>query len=105
MFTNLFGGVAGSKFGLFCTLITSLFLQILCLGALMLIEPLFGELQREGISDSTRLKATVWITAFLAFSGVAKDFMKLTGKSTPKLVTKDGQEGRLFRLIAWLTGE
>ncbi len=30
--------------------------------------------------------------------------MKLTGKATPKLVTKEGAEGRLFQLVAWLTG-
>ena len=28
VFTNLFGGVAGSKYGLRCTLLTSLFLQV-----------------------------------------------------------------------------
>jgi hypothetical protein len=31
IFTNFFGGVAGSKFGLFCMLMSSLVLQILCL--------------------------------------------------------------------------
>lgn len=31
IFTNLFGGVAGSKMGLYFTLITSLLLQMLCL--------------------------------------------------------------------------
>jgi hypothetical protein len=31
IFTNFFGGVAGSKFGLFCMLLSSLGLQILCL--------------------------------------------------------------------------
>ena len=30
--------------------------------------------------------------------------MKLTGKATPKLVTKEGAEGKLFQLVAWLTG-
>lgn len=30
--------------------------------------------------------------------------MKLTGKSAPKLVNKDGAEGRLFKLVAWITG-
>lgn len=35
---------------------------------------------------------------------VAQDFMKLTGKATPKLVTKEGAEGRLFQVVAWLTG-
>jgi hypothetical protein len=45
------------------------------------------------------------VTFFECFSGVAKDLMKITGKSTPKLVTKDGAEGKLFRLVAWITGE
>ena len=79
VFTNLFGGVAGSKFGLFYTLISSLFLQILCVGALMLIPALFGDLNRVGITQQKRIQATVWITAFQTFSGVAKDLMKLTG--------------------------
>ena len=70
----------------------------------MLVSPLFGQLNMHGITSDTRLRATVWITAVQAFSGVAKDFMKLTGKSTPKLVTRAGQEGRLFRIVAWLTG-
>lgn len=35
---------------------------------------------------------------------IVQDLMKLTGKATPKLVTKDGAEGRLFQLVAWLTG-
>ncbi|KAG5182558.1 putative membrane transporter [Tribonema minus] len=77
--TNLFGGVAGSKYGLFCTLLSSLLLQMLCL-------------------------ATIYVTVFECFSGVAKDLMKISGKSTPKLVTKEGAEGRLFRLVAWITG-
>jgi hypothetical protein len=47
----------------------------------------------------------VYVTFFQCFSGVAKDLMKITGKSTPKLVTKEGAEGRLFRLVAWITGE
>lgn len=33
-----------------------------------------------------------------------QDLMKLTAKSMPKLVTKEGAEGRLFQLVAWLTG-
>ena len=50
------------------------------------------------------IQATVYITAMQAFSGIAKDLMELAGKSTPELVTKDGAEGRLFRLIVWITG-
>eukprot|EP00611_Tribonema_gayanum_P003201 TRINITY_DN12492_c0_g1_i1.p1 TRINITY_DN12492_c0_g1~~TRINITY_DN12492_c0_g1_i1.p1 ORF type:complete len:525 (+),score=177.57 TRINITY_DN12492_c0_g1_i1:68-1642(+) len=103
--TNLFGGVAGSKYGLFCTLLSSLLLQMLCLGALMCMGPLFGDLENEDvISSKTRIQATIYVTVFECFSGVAKDLMKISGKSTPKLVTKEGAEGRLFRLVAWITG-
>ncbi|CAM9245362.1 unnamed protein product [Scytosiphon promiscuus] len=104
VFTNLFGGVAGSKYGLRCTLLTSLTLQIACLAALTQTEPILGDL-KEATPGSTRyLEATIYITAWQALAGVAKDLMKLTGKATPKLVTKEGAEGRLFQLVAWLTG-
>ncbi|CAM9206355.1 unnamed protein product [Ectocarpus fasciculatus] len=104
VFTNLFGGVAGSKYGLRFTLLTSLVLQIVCLSALTQTEPVLGDL-KEATPGSTRyLEATIYITAWQALAGVAKDFMKLTGKATPKLVTKEGAEGRLFRVVAWLTG-
>jgi hypothetical protein len=101
--TNFFGSLCGARYGLQCTLLSSLFLQILCLGGLMAVEPIFGQLD-ENIDAKSRTWATVYITAFQAFAGIAKDFMKLTGKSTPKLVTKDGEEGSLFRFVAWLTG-
>eukprot|EP00752_Nemacystus_decipiens_P003165 g2929.t1 len=104
VFTNLFGGVAGSKYGLRCTLLTSLALQIICLAALTHTEPVLGDLT-EATSGSTRyIEATIYITAWQSLAGVAKDLMKLTGKATPKLVTKEGAEGRLFQLVAWLTG-
>ncbi|CAM9980606.1 unnamed protein product, partial [Pylaiella littoralis] len=104
VFTNLFGGVAGTKYGLRCTLLTSLVLQIVCLVALTQTEPVLGDL-KEATPGSTRyMEATIYITAWQALAGVAKDFMKLTGKATPKLVTKDDAEGRLFQLVAWLTG-
>lgn len=45
------------------------------------------------------------MTGHFVFVSVRRqDLMKLTGKATPKLVTKDGAEGRLFELVAWLTG-
>jgi hypothetical protein len=37
-------------------------------------------------------------------SGVSKDFMKISCKTVPKLVTKDGEQGKLFKLVAWVTG-
>ncbi|CAG8700074.1 2057_t:CDS:2, partial [Racocetra fulgida] len=39
------------------------------------------------------------------FSGVAKDLVKLGGKSITKLVTKSSyHQSQLFKLVAWLTG-
>ncbi|CAM9266029.1 unnamed protein product, partial [Hapterophycus canaliculatus] len=79
-------------------------IQIACLAALTQTEPILGDL-KEATPGSTRyFEATVYITAWQALAGVAKDLMKLTGKATPKLVTKEGAEGRLFQLVAWLTG-
>ncbi|CAM9497833.1 unnamed protein product [Ascophyllum nodosum] len=104
VFTNLFGGVAGSKFGLQCTLMTSLILQIVCLSALTQTERIVGSLSEATSGSARYMEATLYITAWQTLAGVAKDFMKLTGKATPKLVTKEGAEGRLFQLVAWLTG-
>ncbi|CAB1108883.1 unnamed protein product [Ectocarpus sp. CCAP 1310/34] len=104
VFTNLFGGVAGSKYGLRFTLLTSLVLQIVCLSALTQTEPVLGDLKEATPGNTRYLEATIYITAWQALAGVAKDLMKLTGKATPKLVTKEGAEGRLFRVVAWLTG-
>eukprot|EP00903_Cladosiphon_okamuranus_P018339 g16871.t1 len=104
VFTNLFGGVAGSKYGLRCTLLSSLSLQIICLAALTQTEAIVGDLKEATSGSAPYIQATFYITAWQALAGVAKDLMKLTGKSTPKLVTTEGAEGRLFRLVAWLTG-
>ncbi|CAM9495030.1 unnamed protein product [Chrysoparadoxa australica] len=102
VFTNLFGGVAANIYGLQFTLLTSLALQIACLCALTGVNSVFGDLtEAEG---QERVEATIYITAFQALAGVAKDLMKLTGKSTPKLCNKSGGEGVLFRMVAWLTG-
>jgi hypothetical protein len=38
------------------------------------------------------------------FGGIAKDLTKLGGKTVTKLVTKDGQKTRLFKLVSILTG-
>lgn len=38
------------------------------------------------------------------FAGVAKDLAKLGGKTVTKLVTPEGRDTRLFRLVSLLTG-
>uniref|UniRef100_A0A7S2WN85 Major facilitator superfamily (MFS) profile domain-containing protein n=1 Tax=Mucochytrium quahogii TaxID=96639 RepID=A0A7S2WN85_9STRA len=103
VFTNLFGGIAGTRWGLKCTLFTSLFLQLVGLGLLMAVGPLFGY-EYSDMTSRDRLNLLIYITFCQALSGVSKDFMKLSCKSIPKLVTKEGQNGRLFKYVAWVTG-
>mmetsp|Transcript_21729 Transcript_21729/g.26353 ORF Transcript_21729/g.26353 Transcript_21729/m.26353 type:complete len:525 (+) Transcript_21729:228-1802(+) len=103
MITNMFGGIAGNRYGLKCTMLTSLILQLVGLALLALIEPIFGELNEE-TSGSTKSGAIAYITFCQALSGVSKDFMKLSCKSMPKLVTKANAEDKLFKLVAWVTG-
>ena len=38
------------------------------------------------------------------FAGIAKDLTKLGGKTVTKLVTPEGKNTRLFRLVSLLTG-
>jgi len=100
--TNLVGGVYGARRGMRWLLLSGIALQILGLALLCFVEPIFGNLAIA--SSSMRWKATVFITVVQALLGVAKDLMKIQGKATPKLVTKSGDDERLFKLVAWLTG-
>jgi len=105
--TNLYGGLLATRFGLKKTLFTAVVLQILGLVALMLVEPIFGDLleQSETISDSKRVAAAIYISFCQMWSGISKDFMKISCKTVPKLVTKENDEDdRLYKLVAWVTG-
>eukprot|EP00948_MAST-09A_sp_MAST-9A-sp1_P001148 g1148.t1 len=153
--TNLYGGLAASKYGLKATMFVSLVLQCFGLVALLLIQPLFGQhLHCEAssvtgsngtnstnsslnislntainvsnnnsiktntsdadsgnnsgdvctIDSQTRFTIALYITLCQMISGVSKDFMKVSCKTIPKLVTKDGDKGRLFWIVAWVTG-
>lgn len=104
--TNLFGGFVGVRHGLKLTLFVSVSLQVLGLTLLMLVTPIFGDLEDEAsVSDDTRANVIVYITLCQMLSGISKDFMKLSCKSVPKLVTKpDDADDRLFKLVAWVTG-
>ncbi len=88
--TNLFGGWLGARSGLNRTLIAGLALQIVALGLLTLQ------------SESWQTWASVvWVMGAQALSGVAKDLTKMSAKSAVKYVAG---EGKLFRLVALLTG-
>jgi len=100
VFTNLFGGVIATRYGLKFTLLCSLLCQVAGLGLLLTIEPIFGDLE----TLENKGGATVYITFCQALSGIAKDLMKLSCKSMPKLVSKPGDDDKLFSIVAWVTG-
>ncbi|CAG8569160.1 2289_t:CDS:2 [Ambispora gerdemannii] len=94
--TNLVGGILGSRLGLRFCLLTGLVAQIIGIGILC-------GLQR----DWTRTVIIVYITIAQGFSGVAKDMVKLGGKSVTKIVKHNDSsthQSALFKLVAYLTG-
>ncbi|GES82973.1 organoarsenical effux MFS transporter ArsJ [Rhizophagus clarus] len=91
--TNLFGGILGSRLGLKFCLLTGLVFQIIGIGLLCGLRLNWG-----------KTIVIIYIIISQGFSGIAKDMVKLGGKSVTKLVTNDGQQSKLFKLVAWLTG-
>ncbi|KAJ3009531.1 hypothetical protein HKX48_007883 [Thoreauomyces humboldtii] len=95
--TNLLGGIVGSQWGLRLCTLTGLTCQLvgMCL--------LFAMI---GADDWPRGAVIGYVVFAQSFAGVAKDLVKLAGKSVTKLVAKDdrGTHSSLFRLVAWLTG-
>ncbi|CAG8600261.1 5649_t:CDS:2 [Ambispora leptoticha] len=95
--TNLVGGILGSRLGLRFCLLTGLITQIIGIGILC-------GLQR----DWPRTVVIIYIIIAQGFSGVAKDMVKLGGKSVTKLVKHDDDlsthQSALFKLVAYLTG-
>lgn len=88
--TNLVGGWLGARIGLNRTMNLGMGLQILALG--MLLAP-------------TAWLTVPWVMAAQALSGIAKDLNKMSAKSAIKtLVPKEGQDEKLFKYIALLTG-
>ena len=91
--TNLAAGLAGAKWGIRCTLVFGLSLQLVSYGLLF------------GWSDEwDEATAIVYVTIAQMFGGIAKDLTKLGGKTVTKLVTPEEQSTRLFRLVSMLTG-
>jgi len=88
--TNLIGGWVGARHGLNRTLLAGLSLQIVALVALTFHDV-----------DWNEWLAVGFVMAFQALSGVAKDLTKMSSKSAVKFVAGDG---RLFALVAALTG-
>ena len=91
--TNLVGGWIAGHFGLKSTLAGGLAAQVLALTMLGLLDT----------SWSVALSVAYVMTA-QALSGIAKDLVKMSSKSSVKLLVQEGQHGALFKWVAILTG-
>jgi len=91
--TNLFAGLAGSRWGLRATLLVGLGLQLISFTLLFFWD-----------SSWSKTMAIAYVTIAQMFAGVAKDLTKLGGKVVTKLVTPEGKEQKLFKLVSLLTG-
>jgi len=87
--TNLVGGWLGARIGLNRTMNLGLLCQAIALGALL-------------VPDAWLTLG--WVMAAQALSGVAKDLNKMSAKAGLKSLLPAGQNQRLFRWVAALTG-
>jgi MFS family permease len=92
--TNVLAGIAGAKWGIKWTLTTGLALQICGLGMLCS--------WRSGTWN--RVTSIIYVTFAQMLCGIAKDLVKLGGKTVTKLVTPDDKQGMLFSLVSYVTG-
>jgi MFS family permease len=95
--TNLLGGVFGTSHGLKSSLVVGLLCQLIGIAALTVLL----------WTDSWNpIGIICYVTAVQTFTGIAKDLVKLAGKSSTKLVKvlKGDHEDSLFKVVAWLTG-
>jgi len=87
--TNLVGGYLGARLGLNRTMNIGLGIQVAAL--LMLTVP-------------SAWLTIPWVMGAQALSGIAKDLNKMSAKSSIKLLVPDGQQGKLYKWVAILTG-
>jgi len=87
--TNLVGGYLGARLGLNRTMNIGLALQVVAL--LMLTVP-------------AAWLSVPWVMGAQALSGIAKDLNKMSAKSSIKLLVPAGEQGRLYKWVALLTG-
>src|SRR4051812_8757323 len=91
--TNLVGGWIASRTGLRFTLVVGLALQAIALGLLALLNPAWSAAASVG-----------YVMACQALSGIAKDLTKMSAKSAVKVLVPKGDDSRLFKWVAALTG-
>ncbi|MAU40112.1 MAG: MFS transporter [Kordiimonas sp.] len=91
--TNLVGGWIGNRLGLNLTLYIGLGLQIVALITLSMLNP-----------DWPRSLSVTYVLCAQGLSGIAKDFTKMSAKSSIKLLVKENAHSVLFKWVALLTG-
>ena len=91
--TNLVGGWLAARTGLRFTLVLGLFLQVVALGLLALLN-----------RDWSLAASVAYVMACQSLSGIAKDLTKMSAKSAVKVLVPAGEDSRLFRWVAILTG-
>jgi len=91
--TNVMAGMVGARWGIKTTLLIGLSIQLVAFGML------FG-----WQNDWTKLEAIIYVTVSQTMSGIAKDLTKLGGKTVTKLVTPEGKNSSLFKLVSFITG-
>ena len=87
--TNLLGGWVAGRIGLGNTLLAGLLLQCTALG-LLTVDPAW--------------LSVLYVMFAQALSGIAKDLVKLSAKSSVKLLVDEGANDKLYRWVAALTG-
>lgn len=91
--TNIMAGMVGARWGIKTTLLIGLSTQLVAFGML------FG-----WQNDWTKTQAIIYVTVSQTMSGIAKDLTKLGGKTVTKLVTPEGKNSSLFKLVSFITG-
>ena len=100
MVTNLFGGVLASKIGLRDVVIIGLLAQLGCIAMLIPFRDIsdWNEMLGSGAS------VIIYIMFAQGLSGIGKDMVKLSGKSVAKLVVPSGDNEKLLKYVARITG-
>lgn len=91
--TNLVGGWLAARTGVRLTLVLGLGLQVVALAMLALLD--------RGWSAGA---SVAYVMACQSLSGIAKDLTKMSAKSAVKVLVPAGDDARLFRWVAVLTG-
>ena len=91
--TNLVGGWLAARTGLRFTLVLGLGLQVVALVLLALLN-----------REWSVAASVAYVMACQSLSGIAKDLTKMSAKSAVKVLVPSGEDSRLFRWVAILTG-